>query len=230
MIIPRPAHERGHANYGWLDTYYTFSFADYFDPNHMGFRALRVINDDTVEGGGGFPTHPHQNMEIVTFVAEGALEHRDSMGNGSVISAGEVQVMSAGTGIRHSEYNPSPSKRVQLLQIWLLPAIKGATPRYDQRSFRELLDKPGVHPLVSGDGRSGLLYIHQDAQISLVNVAPKAPVAIPIAQGRHMWIQMMRGQATVKGVVLNAGDGAALSDESALAISGEGRMLAFDLA
>lgn len=229
MMTIRRAAERGSADHGWLKTRYSFSFADYFDPKHMGFRALRVINDDTIAGGGGFPTHPHRDMEIITFIIEGALEHRDSMGNGSVIGAGEVQVMSAGTGIQHSEFNPSPQTPVKLLQVWLLPSIKGVTPRYDQRSFRELLAKSGAHLLVSGDGRDGSLRIHQDANITLVNV-DASRVVMPLAPGRHAWVQVFEGTPQVNDRALGPGDGVALSETERLSIEGQGRMLVFDLA
>src|SRR5687767_5993282 len=232
MITIRRASERGHADHGWLDTRHTFSFAEYYDPKHMGFRALRVINEDVVRGGGGFGTHPHRDMEIVTYVLSGALAHKDSMGNGSVIRPDDVQRMSAGTGVTHSEHNASPAEPVHLLQIWLLPAETGTAPSYEQRAF-PAAEKRGQLRLVGApDGRDGAVTIHQDVALYASVLAPGDRVSHELAPGRHAWVQVIGGDVTVNGQPLTAGDGAALSNEGAVAIEArtDSEILLFDLA
>jgi redox-sensitive bicupin YhaK (pirin superfamily) len=232
MIHIRKAAGRGHFDHGWLDTWHTFSFGDYFDPDHMGFRALRVINDDRVEAGQGFGTHGHRDMEIVTCVLEGALEHRDSMGNGSVLRPGELQRMSAGTGIRHSEFNPSRSETVHLYQIWLLPARNGLKPSYEQRGFSEEERQGRLRLVASPDGADGSLRIHQDARLYLSTLGAGQAVTHALAPGRHAWLQVLRGQVTLNGQPLTEGDGAAVSAEKELDIRSDhgGEVLLFDLA
>lgn len=227
MIQIRKADERGHFDHGWLDTYHTFSFADYFDPDFMGFRALRVINDDRVAPGRGFGMHGHRDMEIVTYVLDGALAHRDSMGNGSIIRPGEVQRMSAGTGVTHSEANPSDSDPLRLLQIWILPERRGDKPSYEQKMFTDA-DRRGTLRLVaSPDGRDGSVTIHQDVEIyaSLVD----GEVTHTFRPGRYGWLQVARGTVELNGVALKEGDGAAISEEASIAIDGSGEVLLFDL-
>lgn len=208
-LTVRRAAERGHANHGWLDTHHTFSFADYYDPEHMGFRSVRVINDDRVIGGAGFPTHPHRDMDIISYVVEGALSHHDSMGNGSVIRPGEVQRMSAGTGVTHSEYNSSKTDPVRFLQIWIVPDQRGIEPSYEQRDFTR--ERKGVLRLVaSGDGREGSVTVHQDLSLYATELVTGASVAHPLPRDRYVWVQMVRGRAKVDGVELSEGDGASL--------------------
>ncbi len=231
MITVRPSSGRGHVDHGWLDTRHTFSFAGYHDPAHMGFRALRVINQDVVQRGGGFGTHPHRDMEIVTYVLEGALEHRDSMGNRSVIPTGEVQRMTAGTGITHSEYNASDSEPVHLLQIWILPDRAGLTPSYEQRP----LAPAGEHGLVlvaSPDGADGSLTIHQDARLWAARLEAAQGVDMPLAPGRQAWVQLISGSMAVNDTLLAPGDGAAVGDEPHLVLraESESEALIFDLA
>ncbi len=230
MMKIRKSAERGRANHGWLDTYHTFSFANYFDPQHMGFRSLRVINDDTVLGGGGFDTHPHRDMEIITYVLDGALQHRDSMGHEAVMRAGDVQRISAGTGIQHSEFNASERDPVHLLQIWMLPERKGLTPGYAEKSFASA--RAGqLTLLTSKDGRDGSIRINQDADLFLAKLKVGDKVAHPLPPGRHAWVQVAEGEVTLNGHTLTAGDGAALSDEPAVEITGRspGQVLVFDL-
>jgi redox-sensitive bicupin YhaK (pirin superfamily) len=234
MMTIRPANERGHANHGWLDTYHTFSFADYYDPRHMGFRTLRVINDDRVAAGQGFGTHPHRDMEIVTYVLEGAVAHKDSMGTGSTIRPGEVQRMSAGTGVFHSEFNPSKTEPLHLLQIWLLPSEPGIEPSYEQKAF-EKAEKAGQLRLVaSPDGKDGSVTIHTDASIFAGVFQGGESAELPLAKGRNAWVHVARGKAKVNGRELAAGDGAALVEEAKVRIEGvagsEGEVLIFDLA
>jgi hypothetical protein len=231
MIIRR-ANERGHANHGWLDTFHTFSFADYYDPRHMGFRALRVINDDRVAPGGGFGTHPHRDMEIVTYVLEGELAHKDSMGTGSTIKPGEVQRMSAGTGVLHSERNPSQDKPVHLLQIWILPERTGIKPSYEQKAF-SVAERQGKLRLVAApDGKDGAVTVHQDARIyaGLFGDGEKTTYEVP--QGRHAWIHVAKGSIELDGTRLDAGDAAAISEAKKLELTGKGsaEVLVFDLA
>ncbi|MDA1107844.1 MAG: pirin family protein [Proteobacteria bacterium] len=232
MIVFRPSAERGHAQHGWLDSYHSFSFADYHDPAHMGFRALRVINEDRVQPGQGFAPHSHRDMEIITYVLAGALEHKDSLGNGSVMRYGDVQRMSAGTGITHSEYNHSKSEPVHLLQIWILPQQNGITPGYEQRAFT-LADKRGRLCLIAArDGRDGAVTLHQDADVYVSVLAVHEYVTHTLAQ-RHAWVQVARGAVELNGIRLDAGDGAAVSGETVLDIAGvaeESELLLFDLA
>jgi len=213
MIALRPATERGHADHGWLNTYHSFSFADYYDPRHMGFRALRVINEDWVQPGRGFGTHGHQDMEIITYVLEGALSHKDSMGNASAIRPGEVQRMSAGTGVRHSEYNPSPAEPVHLLQIWIQPNQQGLEPSYEQKTFsyQEKLGK--LRLVASEDGRDGSVRIHQDASLYASILTKDASVLHQLEPDRHAYVHVASGSVLLNGKPLRAGDGAALTSE-----------------
>ena len=231
MYRIRRARERGHANHGWLDTWNTFSFSDYFDPAHMGFRSLRVMNEDWVEPGKGFGMHPHRDMEIVTYILDGELEHRDSLGNGSVLRPGEFQRMTAGTGITHSEFNPSRTTTAHLYQIWLLPRQKGLTPSYDQRIF-PADDKRGRFRLVaSPDGANASLTIQQDAQIHLGEFEASAELGHELAAGRHGWLQVLRGSVQLGDETLQAGDGVAISDETRIGLRAieAGEVMLFDL-
>ena len=227
MIALRPAEERGHTRLSWLDSRHSFSFDRYYDPRHMGFRVLRVINEDRVDPGQGFGTHPHRDMEILTFVLEGALEHKDSLGNGSVIRPGDVQRMTAGTGISHSEFNPSRTEPVHFLQVWILPERPGLEPSYEQRSF----PAAGLRLVGSLDGREGSVRIHQDVLVYVARLSPGEEVVHALAPGRHAWIQMTRGAAQVNGTRLGAGDGAALSEERSVTLRGVdgAEALVFDL-
>ena len=232
MITLRPADERGHFDHGWLDTRHTFSFADYFDPKHNGFRALRVINEDRVQPGQGFGTHAHRDMEILSYVLEGALQHRDSMGTGTIIRPGEVQRMSAGTGVTHSEFNASKDELVHFLQIWLLPAQRGLPPEYEQKRFDRADITGRLRLIASSDGRDGSITIHTDAlvYVGLFDQGEAGELALP--KTRHAWIQVARGQVRVNGHSLAAGDGAGLSDEARVQLQGLDRseVLVFDLA
>lgn len=232
MLLIRKASERGHADHGWLNTYHTFSFANYYDPKQMGFRALRVINEDRVQRGTGFPTHPHQNMEIVSYVLEGALEHRDSMGNGSVIRPGDVQRMSAGTGITHSEYNHSKDELVHFLQIWILPERDELIPGYEQKFFPDEEKRKILRLIASSDGREGSVTIHQDVNIYAVLLDKGEEVVHQILKNRHTWLQVVRGSVVANGQLLEQGDGAAVSDEEHLIVTGKdnAEVLLFDLA
>lgn len=229
MLTVRKGTDRGATRFGgWLDSKHTFSFGDYYDPKHHHFRALRVINDDVVAAGGGFPTHPHRDMEILTCVLSGALEHRDSMGNGEVIRAGEWQAMTAGTGITHSEFNPSPRDAVHLLQIWLTPDRRGHAPGYQQRSFDA--EKRGRWAAVaSPDGANGSLTIHQDARVYQAELAGQT-VRHELAAGRAAFVHVATGRATVNGLELTAGDAVAVEDEREVVVSGQGEVVLFDLA
>ena len=231
MIRIRKAAERGHFDHGWLDTSHTFSFSRYHDPAHMGFRSLRVINEDRVASGKGFGTHPHEDMEIVTYVLEGALEHRDSLGTGSTIRPGELQRMTAGTGLTHSEFNPSPTEPVHLYQIWLEPERSGLEPSYEQKHFPEAERTDRLRLVASPDGRDGSLEIRQDAQLYLGLLTGGTQVTHALEPGRHAWLQVLRGGVNLGGNALVAGDGAALSGETALTIRAEGpsEVLLFDL-
>ncbi len=233
MIQIRRANERGHANHGWLDTHYTFSFSDYYDPKFMGFRSLRVINEDWVQPGHGFPTHSHHDMEIVTYVLEGALEHKDSMGTGSVLRPGEVQKMSAGTGIRHSEFNPSKSEPVHLYQIWILPEKEGIKPMYEQKAI-PAEDKRGKLKLVASPKDSnGAVKLYQDAELYATEVEAAQSVEHKLGPGRSAWVQVARGSVIVNGNELQTGDGAAVTEEPRVKItgsSGHSEVLLFDLA
>lgn len=232
MIRIRKAAERGHADHGWLDTWHTFSFADYQDTEHIRFRALRVMNEDRVAPGQGFGTHPHRDMEIVTYVLAGALEHKDSMGNGEVLRPGEFQRMSAGTGITHSEFNPSAVEPVHLYQIWLFPERKGITPSYEQKRFPEFGRKNQLQLVASPDAAAGSLTIHQDARIFLANIAAGGQVAHQIVPGRHAWLQVLRGSVLLNGIPLETSDGAAISDEKRLSVeaAAAAEIMLFDLA
>lgn len=232
MITLRKSDERGHANHGWLDSYHTFSFAGYHDPAHMGFRALRVINDDRVAPGEGFGEHPHRDMEIVTYVLDGALQHRDSMGNGSILRPGDFQRMSAGTGVRHSEFNPSADEPVHLYQIWLLPDERGHEPSYEERTFTPAEKHNRLRLVASRDGRDDSLLINQDAAIYLGNFDAGASATHTLAPERHAWVQILRGAVRLGDHMLTAGDAAALSDESAvtLAATDPSEVMLFDLA
>ncbi len=231
MMTIRPAEQRGRAQHGWLDSRHTFSFADYYDPAHMGFRALRVINEDRVAPGQGFGTHPHRDMEIISYVLDGALEHRDSMGTGSVIRPGDVQRMSAGTGVTHSEYNASKDDVVHFLQIWLLPAQKGLPPSYEQRTYTADEKRAHLRVVASPDSREGSVRIHTDAVVYAGVFDQGEAAELRVDRGRHAWVQVARGVVRVNGRDLKAGDGAALSEESALRIEGVEacEVLVFDL-
>jgi redox-sensitive bicupin YhaK (pirin superfamily) len=231
MTTLRPSNARGHANHGWLDSYHTFSFANYYDPEHMGVSNLRVINDDTVMPGQGFGTHGHQDMEIVSYVLDGALEHKDSMGKGSVIRPGDIQRMSAGTGVRHSEYNPSPTEPVHFLQIWLVPNRTGVQPGYEQKHF-PLEDRRGrLVLLVSPDGRDGSLSAHQDGLLYGTLLEAGESVEHLLAAGRRAYVHVARGQVAVNGTPLGSGDGATLDDVDHVHLEGLGHaeVLLFDL-
>ena len=231
MITVRPAAERGHADHGWLDTRHTFSFASYHDPGHMGFRSVRVINEDRVQPAQGFGTHAHRDMEILTWVLEGALEHKDSMGNGSVIRPGDLQRMSAGTGVTHSEFNPSREAGVHFLQIWLLPRERGLPPGYEQKRFPQESRRGRLRLIAAGDGREGAVTIHQDADVWTALLQPGESLSHRLAPGRYAWVHVARGAVSLNGSTLGAGDGAAVSDEAALEINGAARaeVLLFDL-
>jgi redox-sensitive bicupin YhaK (pirin superfamily) len=232
MLTIRKAEDRGHANHGWLDSYHTFSFANYYDPNHMEFRALRVINEDRVSPGAGFGTHGHRDMEILTYVLEGALEHKDSIGTGSVIKPGDVQRMSAGTGIQHSEFNHSKTDSVHFLQIWLLPEKKGLPASYEQREFG-LAQNPGkLHLVAARDGREGAITVHQDVDLYAAVLEPNQRVAYTLQAQRYAWVQVARGEITLNGLPLDKGDGAAISDETDIVIEArtDAEILLFDLA
>ncbi len=232
MITVRPSEARGRANFGWLDSKHSFSFGDYYDPSHMGFRDLRVINEDKVAPKGGFPNHSHRDMEIVSYVLDGALEHKDSLGNGATIKPGEVQRMSAGSGITHSEYNPSANAPVHFLQIWIMPEKRGDKPSYEQRHY-PASERQGRLKLVgSRDGRDGSVTIHQDVALYAGLLAKGDTVKQAIAPGRHAWLQVARGAVTVNGQWLRAGDGAAISDQREIEISADeaAEILLFDLA
>jgi len=233
MIAVRHAAERGTANFGWLDSRHTFSFGHYYDPAHMGFGALRVINEDRVRPGAGFDTHGHQDMEIISYVLEGALEHRDSIGTGSVIRPGDVQVMSAGTGIRHSEFNHSKQEPVHFLQIWVLPDRKGLPPRYDQKSFPAAEKRDRLRLVGSPDGRDGSIVIHQDAEIYDALLSRDHAVTHALGAGRKSWIQVVSGAVEVNGRAAEAGDGVAVEDEALVSITSRAdrsEVLVFDLA
>ncbi|MBW4515823.1 MAG: pirin family protein [Timaviella obliquedivisa GSE-PSE-MK23-08B] len=232
MITIRPAQARGTANFGWLDSHHTFSFGQYHDSNHMGFADLRVINEDKVIAGQGFPTHGHQDMEIISYVLEGALEHKDSIGTGSVIRPGDIQRMSAGTGIRHSEYNASKTEPVHFLQIWILPEDKGIEPGYEQKNFA-IAEKQGKLRLVgSRDGRDGSITIHQNVDFYAATLSEGETVDYAFAPGRVAWLQVARGTLQLNDQVLTAGDGAAIAQESMITLHSaqDAEVLLFDMA
>jgi redox-sensitive bicupin YhaK (pirin superfamily) len=232
MVTVRRAADRGRSAFDWLDSRHTFSFADYHDPRHMGFRALRVINEDRVAPGRGFGTHPHRDMEIITYVIDGAVEHRDSMGNGSVIQPGDVQRMSAGTGVTHSEFNPSGAAPVHFLQIWILPERTGLTPSYEQRRFPAAEKRGMLRLIASNDGRDGSVVVFQDVDVFAAVLEPDEEVTHALQHGRHAWVQIVSGGAAIDGAALAQGDGAAVSDERAVTLRARERaeVLLFDLA
>jgi len=232
MLKLRPSAQRGHANHGWLDTFHTFSFNTYYDPEFMGYRALRVINEDTVAGGGGFGTHPHSDMEIVTYVLSGVLAHRDSLGSGGVIRPGELQHMSAGSGIRHSEFNASQTEPVHLLQIWLLPTTNGIPPIYNQKVFPVASELDRLHLIASADGHSESLQWTTDADLYATRLGPARALQHTFARP-YGWLQLAAGQATVNGISMEQGDGLALADEPIAEITADANgaeLLLFDLA
>lgn len=232
MITIRKSNERGYADHGWLKSQHTFSFAGYQDPDHMGFRSLRVINEDQVEAGQGFGTHGHRDMEIVSYVLDGELEHKDSMGNGEVLRPGEFQRITAGTGVEHSEFNPSAQNPAHFYQIWLLPEEKGLEPSYEQKSFAAAERKNSLQLVASRDGSQGSILIHQDARIFLSDLSGGVDVNYPIPAGRHVWVQILRGAASVNGHSLSVGDAVAVSDELELQLTSEAQaeVMVFDLA
>jgi redox-sensitive bicupin YhaK (pirin superfamily) len=230
MMILRKANDRGHAEHGWLDSYHTFSFADYYDPKWSGFRTLRVINDDLIMPGMGFGTHPHRDMEIISYVLAGALQHRDSLGNGRIIRPGEFQYMAAGTGVEHSEFNPSKTEATRLLQIWILPEAKGVAPRYAERNLAQA-ETGKLHLVASRTGRDGSMSIHQNADLLLAKLETGQGVTHTLAAGRHAWLHVAEGDVTVNGQPLTGGDAAGVSRESALKIEAArtAQVLLFDL-
>jgi quercetin 2,3-dioxygenase len=232
MLTLRRAEERGKANFGWLDSRHSFSFGHYHDPRHMGFGPLRVINEDRVAPGGGFPTHPHSDMEIISYVLEGGLEHKDSLGTGSVIRPGDVQRMSAGSGIRHSEFNASEKEPVHFLQIWIIPEKRGIAPSYEQKSFSEQEKRGKLRLVGSRDGREGSVTIHQDVNLYAALLDEGDAVSHTIRAGRAGWVQVARGSVTVNGEALRAGDGLAVEEPGALKIIGASKdadVLLFDM-
>lgn len=234
MIQVRKAHERGHFDHGWLNTFHSFSFGDYYDPGHMGFRSLRVINEDRIHPGLGFGMHGHHDMEIITYILDGELEHRDSMGNGAVLKRGEVQHMTAGTGIRHSECNPSKSNPVHLYQIWLTPGRMSLPPSYSQTKIDMSKAHNRLHLVASPDGHDGSLPIRQDARISLASLQGSESVHHTVNATRAVWVQVLRGEVEVFGQILREGDGAAITDEADIRLRAVGdnqsEVMLFDLA
>lgn len=232
MIHIRKANERGHADHGWLDTWHTFSFAEYHDPAQMGYSSLRVINDDRVAPAAGFPTHPHRDMEIVTYILSGELAHRDSMGNGTIIRPGEVQRMSAGTGIMHSEYNASDNQPVHLLQIWIQPNRKGITPGYEQKFFSPDEKRGTLRLVASPDGSDGSVTIHQDVKLYAALIDAAHAVDQPLPPGRRAYLQVAQGNVVLNGKALAAGDGARIEDETRIRLESDSaaELLLFDLA
>ena len=230
MKIIRKSNDRGHANHGWLDSYHTFSFADYYDPKWMGYRSLRVINDDLVMPGMGFGTHPHRDMEIISYVLSGAIEHKDSMGNGRVIRAGEFQYMAAGTGVQHSEFNPSKTEPLRLLQIWIQPDTKGVSPRYAEKNFASA-PTGKLNLVASKTGRDGSIAIHQDAELSFAKLDVGQKMDYTLAPERHAWVHVAEGEVEVNGTKLTGGDAVGVSAESVLNISAAkaSQVLLFDL-
>ena len=231
MITIRKAEERGHFDFGWLNTYHTFSFGDYYDPRNMGFRTLRVINEDVVQEGRGFPRHGHRDMEIFTYILDGALEHRDSMGNGSIIRPGDVQRMSAGTGVTHSESNPSSDEPVHLLQIWILPEKEGITPDYEEKKFPEDEKRNKLRLIISPGGDDGSVQINQDARVYASVMDAGQEVVHQLDRGRHAWLQVAGGAVRLNELELKQGDGAAVSEETEVRIKAQepAEILLFDL-
>jgi quercetin 2,3-dioxygenase len=237
MFKLRQSLDRGHANHGWLDSFHTFSFADYYDPEHMGFRALRVINEDYIQGGMGFATHGHRDMEIISFILDGALEHKDTLGNTSTIRPGDVQWMCAGTGVRHSEFNPLKDQVSHLMQVWILPDKQNYAPAYDQKNFSNKLKESGFVLAVSNDGQEGSIAIHQDVRIYLGDMPTGAQRKVELFPNRHVWIQVTAGELSVHAgagekISLKAGDALAVSEETQLQLLAKdrSRFLLFDLA
>jgi quercetin 2,3-dioxygenase len=232
MISVRKASQRGLTSIDWLKSRHTFSFGEYYDPKEQGFSDLRVINEDWVAPGAGFPTHSHRDMEIITYVIDGAVQHKDSMGNGSIIKPGDVQRMSAGTGVTHSEYNPSKAEELHLLQIWLLPDRRGHHPGYEQKEIGDAEKRGRLRLIASPDGRDGSVSIHQDARLYAAIMESGKPIAVTLTPGRRGYLQVVRGAVNVNGVALEAGDGARIAEEGALEIGGreESEVLLFDLA
>ena len=231
MIELRKSEDRGHADHGWLDSYHSFSFADYHDPQHVQYSVLRVINEDRVAPGAGFPTHGHRDMEIVTYVLDGALEHKDSLGTGSVIRPGDVQRMSAGTGVRHSEYNASRSEPVHFLQIWILPKANGITPGYEQKNFAPAVLKDRLHLIASPDGREGSVTIHQDALLYAAKLDGEIALTHALPTGHKAYVQVARGSLRVNGTAVSAGDGVKIEKETQIVLSSgrSAEVLLFDL-
>jgi redox-sensitive bicupin YhaK (pirin superfamily) len=232
MITIRKANDRGHGDHGWLNSYHTFSFAGYRDPDHMSFRSLRVMNEDRVAAGKGFGTHAHDNMEIVSYVLEGALEHKDSLGNGEVLKPGEFQLISAGSGITHSEFNPSADEPTHFYQIWLLPKSQGIEPSYEQKRFDDSELSNTLRVVASPDGENGSLSIHQDAKIYLSKLDNESTATLDLAPNRHAWLQVLRGSVALNGNAMDASDGAAISQEQQLQIqaTSDAEVMLFDLA
>jgi len=230
MINIRKSNERGHASHGWLDSYHSFSFADYHDPQWMGYRSLRVINDDLILPGQGFGAHPHRDMEIISYVLSGALAHKDSMGNGSVINAGEFQYMAAGSGVQHSEFNPSKTESTRLLQIWIQPDAKAVKPRYAEKKYATAATGQ-LHLVTSKTGRDNSIAIHQDADLYLAKLEPGQEVTHLPASGRHVWLHVAEGEITLNGKTLSGGDAAIVENESKLSVSAgkPSQVLLFDL-
>ena len=232
MITIRPAAERGHTDWGWLDSRHTFSFGEYYDPRNLGFRTLRVINDDRVTPGSGFGTHGHRDMEILSYVLEGGLEHKDSTGGGGVIRPGEIQFMRAGTGVTHSEFNASKTEPVHFLQVWIVPDTRGLAPRYDQKAFDVDAARKGFVLLASKDARDGSIQVHQDVALWVTRLGEGDARAHALAPGRHAWVHVARGSVALEGRALGEGDGAAVSEEAGVRLLGRGEaeVLLFDLA
>ncbi|MGI0487874.1 pirin family protein [Pantanalinema rosaneae CENA516] len=233
MITIRKSADRGHANYGWLDTYYSFSFANYYDPKHMGFRHLRVINEDRIAPGNGFPTHPHRDMEIISYVVDGSLAHRDSLGNGETIGASGIQRFTAGTGITHSEFNPSSTESTHLLQIWILPEQTGIKPSYEQKLFPADEKRGQWRKLASPDATDGAVKVHQNMTLYATILSPGEARSYTLQPDRHAWIQVVKGDINLNDRSLSAGDGAAVSETTNLTIEAtttEAEVLLFDLA
>lgn len=232
MITVRPSQARGHANFGWLDSHHSFSFGSYYDPEHMGFRALRVINEDRVAPGRGFDTHPHRDMEIISYVLSGSLAHRDSLGNTATIGANEVQRITAGTGIAHSEFNPSSTDPVHFLQIWIVPEARGLTPSYDEKAFPAEMRQGQWRLLASRNADSDAVTINQDVDLYAALIAAGEQLSFSLRPDRHAWLQVTQGKVSLNGISLEAGDGAAISEEQRLEVqaAADAEVLLFDLA
>ncbi|MEM7207677.1 MAG: pirin family protein [Pseudomonadota bacterium] len=232
MIQIRKSEDRGHANHGWLDARHSFSFSNYYDPAHMNFRQLRVINEDKIAPGGGFPMHSHENMEIITYIVDGAIEHRDDMGNGEVLGRGEIQRMSAGTGVTHSEFNPSDSASTHLLQIWVMTAQNGIAPDYEQTRYDDRLQSNDLCLVLQQGGRDGIAHVNQDIALYTARLDSGKSLEYASQPDRYQWLQLVRGDLSVNGVAMSTGDGAAISDENLLniAASNDAEFLLFDLA